>query len=124
MQTKPAKPAAKRTGKSQGKPKGRPGEARVATTIHITTDTLELISDAALAREIANVAKASHGQKVKRRDRDQCVAAVIEELIERHREELEVEGGTIRSSRTRRKAMEKNRQKQAKKGGKPAAKGS
>ncbi len=114
MRTTPAKPAARPKGK-------RPAEAKVATTIHITADTLELISDAALAREITNVAEASHGQKVKMRERNQCVAAVIEELIERHREELETEGGMIRSNRTRRKAMEKKRQKQTEKRGKPAA---
>ena len=88
---------------------------RVATTIRVSSEIFEILSDAALAREIANVAKAVHGQKVKRRDRNQCVAAVIEELIERHRDELETEGGTVRSSRSRRKAMEMKRRKQREK---------
>ena len=80
---------------------------RVTTTIRVSGETFEILSDAALAREITNVARASHGQKIKRRDRNQCIAAVVEELIERHRKELEAEGELIRSGRTRRKAAKK-----------------
>ncbi len=103
MAGKPARPKARKS----AKPKGGRGEARVLTTIHVSRDTFEMLSDAALAREIVNVARASHGQKVKMRDRNQCVAGVIEELIERHRTELEAEGELIRSGRTRRKAAAK-----------------
>ncbi len=66
-----------------------------------------------MAREIANVAKASHGIKVKPRDRDRSVAAVIEGLIEHHRPALEVEGEEIRVKRSRHKAAAKRRQAKA-----------
>ncbi len=105
MAGKLARPKARAPAKSKG---GR-GKVRVTTTIRVSGETFEILSDAALAREITNVAKASHGQKVKMRDRNQCVAAVVEELIERHRDELEAEGELIRSGRTRRKAVEKKR---------------
>ena len=106
MAGKPGKQARPKT-RTPARSKGRRGEVRVTTTIRVTGETFEILSDAALAREITNVAKASHGQKVKMRDRNQCVAAVVEELIERHRDELEAEGELIRSGRTRRKAAKK-----------------
>ena len=100
MARKPARPKARAPVKLKG---GR-GKVRVTTTIRVSGETFEVLSDAALAREIANVAKASHGQKVKMRDRNLCVAAVVEELIERHLTELEAEGELIKSSRVRHKA--------------------
>ena len=96
--------------------KGVPAEARVAMTIHVSGETFEIHGDAALAREIDNVAKASHGQKVKRRDRNQSIAAVIEELIERRLTELEIEGELIRAGRLRRRTAARKRRQQAKKG--------
>jgi hypothetical protein len=92
MRMKQAKPS----------PRGRlgygcaPGDPVVATTIHINGQTFEMLSNVALSREFANVAKASHGVKVKLRDRGQSVAAVIEELIERHRDELEDEARLVK----------------------------
>ena len=82
-----------------------PAEARVAMTIHVSGETLEILGDTALAREISNVAKASHGQKVKRENRNQSIAAVIEELIEDHRDELEAESKGIRPGQARREAL-------------------
>jgi len=73
-----------------------PGEPVVAITIHVNAETFEILGNVAFAREIVNVAKASHGRKVLRRDRNQSVAAVIEELIERHRAELEAEARTVK----------------------------
>lgn len=109
---KPAKKAARRPAKARGKP----AKVRVATTIHFSGETFEILGDAALAREIDNVAKASHGQKVKMRDRNQCIASVIEELIERHLKELESEGELIRADRVRRRAAARKLSRQ---GGKP-----
>ena len=108
MPTKPAKPAKKAT--------RRPAKVRVALTIHVSGETFEILGDAALAREIDNVAKASHGQKVKMRDRNQCIATVIEELIECRLNELEIEGDVIRASRLRRRTAARKRKQQAKKG--------
>ena len=96
--TKPAKRATR-----------QPAKVRVATTIHFSVETFEILGDAALAREIDNVAKASHGQKIKRRDRNQCIATVIEELIERHLNELEIEGELIRGGRLRRRTAARKR---------------
>ena len=113
--TKPAKPAKKAT-RRPANARGGPGKARVAMTIHVSGETFEILGDAALAREIDNVAKASHGQKVKMRDRNQCIATVIEELIERHLNELEIEGDVIRASSLRRRTAARKRKQQAKKG--------
>jgi len=68
----------------------------VAATIHVNAETFEMLSNVAFAREILNVAKAAHGRKVRLRDRNQSIAAVIEELIERHRDELEAEARTVK----------------------------
>ena len=53
----------------------------VAATIHVSGETSGILSKVALARESANVAKAFHVIKVKPRDRDRSVAAVIAGLI-------------------------------------------
>jgi len=74
----------------------KPGETIVATTIHVNGQTFEMLSNVALAREFTNVAKASHGAKIRLRDRSQSVATVIEELIERHRTELEAEAAMVK----------------------------
>ncbi len=116
--TKPAKRAkpAKKAIRRPARARGRPADVRVALTIHVSGETFEILGDAALAREIDNVAKASHGQKVKMRDRNQCIATVIEKLIERHLNELEIEGDVIRASRLRRRTAARKRKQQAKKG--------
>ena len=116
--TQPAKPAktAKPASRWPAKARGGPGKARVAMTIHVSVETFEILGDAALAREIDIVAKATHGQKVKRRDRNQNIAAVIEELIKRHLTELKIEGEVIRGSRLRRRTAARKRRQKAKKG--------
>lgn len=83
--TKPAKRAkpAKKAARLPARARAKPADVRVALTIHVSGEAFEILGDAALAREIDNVAKASHGRKVKMRDRNQCIATVIEELIER-----------------------------------------
>ncbi len=91
MRMKQAKPS----------PRGRlgygcvPGEPVVATTIHVNGETFEILSNVALARELTNVAKSSHGTKVESHDRGQSVATVIEELIYRHRAEFEAEAKLV-----------------------------
>jgi len=112
---KRAKPTKKATRRPARTSSG-PADVRVALTIHVSGETFEILGDAALAREIDNVAKASHGQKVKMRDRNQCIAAVIEELIERRLNELEIEGDVFRASRLRRRTAARKRKQQAKKG--------
>ncbi len=74
----------------------KPGEPVVATTIHINAETLEMLGNVALARALENVAKASHGRKVRQRDLALSVAAVIEKLIEDHREEFEAEARLVK----------------------------
>ncbi len=113
--TKPAKPAKKAT-RRPARARCKPADVRVAMTIHVSGETFEILGDAALTREIDNVAKASHGQKVKMRDRNQCIATVIEELIERHLNELEIEGDVIRASRLRRRTAARQRKPQAQQG--------
>ncbi len=115
MPTKPVKPAKKAT-RRPARARRKPADVRVALTIHVSGETFEILGDAALAREIDNVAKASHGQKVKMRDRNQCIASVIEELIERRLNELEIEGELIRASRLRRRTVAGKSKQQAKKG--------
>lgn len=102
MAAKPAKPA-KKAARRPARARCKPARVRVALTIHVSGETFEILGDAALAREIGNVAKASHGKKVRRRDRNQCIASVIEELIERRLNELEIEGELIRAGRLRRR---------------------
>lgn len=91
-----------------------PSEVSIATTIHVSGETLEILSNVALARELASVAKASHGIKVKPRDRDRSVAAVIEGLIEQNRPALAAEGEGMKVKRRRHRAAEKRRQEKAK----------
>lgn len=67
------------------------GGDRVAVTVRISRDTFELLQNIALGHEFAKVATASRGGQVAPRDRTQSVAAVIEHLIERHRDSLEAE---------------------------------
>ncbi len=109
---KPAKPASRQPVRARSKP----AEVRVALTIHVSGEAFDILGDAALAREIDNVAKASHGQKVKWQDRNQSIAAVIEGLIERNLTELEIEGEMIRGSRLRRRTAARKRRQKAKKG--------
>ena len=78
------------------------GEPVVAATIHINAKTFDMLVNVALARALNNVAKASHGRKVLKRDLSQSVASVIEELIECHREELEVEAHMVKGGPRRR----------------------
>ena len=72
------------------------GEESVATTVHISRETLEILRDVALAREMADIAEASQGGKIKTRNRVYSVASVIEDLIERHRVDLGAEAELIR----------------------------
>ena len=114
----PAKPAktAKPASRRPAKARGGPGKARVAMTIHVSGETFEILGDAALAREIDNIVKATHGQKIKRQDRIQNIVSVVEELIKRHLTELEIEGEVIRGSRLRRRTAARKRRQKAKKG--------
>ncbi len=68
----------------------------VATTIHVSFETLELLRNVALARELAHVAAASSSVRIKPRDRTYSVSSVIEDLIERHRAGLEAEAELLR----------------------------
>lgn len=90
MQGKHARRSARgRTGCSSG-------EESVATTVHVSRETLEILRDVALAREMADIAEASRGGRIKRRNRVYSVASVIEDLIERHRVGLEAEAELVR----------------------------
>ncbi len=109
MRAKQAKPQAP----GRAKRGRRLGDVSVAATIHVSGETFEILSNVALAREIANVAKASRGYKVKPRDRDRSVAAVIEGLIEQHRPALEAEGEEIKGKLARHRVAEKRRQAKA-----------
>ena len=80
------------------RPAGGPGQGgsksggdRVAVTVRVSRDTFELLQNIALGHEFSKVATASRGGQVAPRDRTQSVAAVIEHLIERHRDSLEAE---------------------------------
>ena len=64
---------------------------KVAVTVRVSRDTFELLQNVALGHEFSKVAAASRGGRVAPRDRSQSVAAVIEHLIERHRDSLEAE---------------------------------
>ncbi|MFQ5765277.1 MAG: hypothetical protein ACE5GT_10120 [Rhodospirillales bacterium] len=86
MQTKDAKPATRK-------------KPIVATTIRLKRDTFDMLFNVALARQIQRVASASRHAKIRRRDRAQSVAAVIEDLIERHRLALETEAEMIKGQR-------------------------
>lgn len=109
MQAKQTKPQAQGCAK-----RGRlPSDVSVAATIHVSGETFEILSNVTLARESANVAKAFHVIKVKPRDRDRSVAAVIEGLIEHHRPALEAEGEEIRVKLARHRAAEKRRKAKA-----------
>jgi len=80
-------------------PRGGPGGGqgaksggdRVAVTVHVSRDTFELLQNVALGHEFSKVAAASRGGLIAARDRTQSVAAVIEHLIERHRDSLKAE---------------------------------
>jgi len=80
------------------RPAGGPGQGgsksggdKVAVTVRVSRDTFELLQNIALGHEFSKVATASRGGQVAPRDRTQSVAAVIEHLIERHRDSLEAE---------------------------------
>ena len=75
---------------------GSSDKESVATTVHVSRATLEILRDVALAREMADIAEASHGGKIKTRRRVYTVAAVIEDLIERNRVGLENEAELVR----------------------------
>jgi len=75
-------------GKSGG---GKSGGDKVAVTVRVNRDTFDLLQNVALGHEFAKVATASRGGRVAPRDRSQSVAAVIEHLIERHRDSLEAD---------------------------------
>ncbi len=67
------------------------GGDKVAVTVRINRDTFDLLQNVALGHEFAKVATASRGGRVAPRDRTQSVAAIIEHLIERHRDSLEAD---------------------------------
>jgi len=70
---------------------GKPGGDKVAVTVRLSRDTFELLQNVALGHEFSKVAAASRGGRIDPRDRNQSVAAIIEHLIERHRDSLEAE---------------------------------
>ncbi len=95
-----AKPSADSEKGAAGRPAQGAGDDKVVTTIRVSRDTLEILRDAALARDIADVAEASRkGRRPKKPVRKHTVASVIEDLIERHRTELETEAMQIRGRR-------------------------
>lgn len=64
---------------------------KVAVTVRIDRDTFELLQNVALGHEVSRVAAASRHGHLHPRDRTQSVAAIIESLVERHRESLAAE---------------------------------
>lgn len=79
-------------GPSKGaKPTRGAADEKVAVTIRISRDTFELLQNVALGHEISKIASVSQGKRVTPRDRTQSVAAVIEALIDRHRDSLEAD---------------------------------
>ena len=70
------------------------GEGSVATTVHVSRETLEILRDVALAREMADIAEVACGGRVRRRV--YSVASVIEDLIEGNRAALEAKAKLIR----------------------------
>lgn len=81
----------RQTAAGSGAGSGKAGGDRVAVTVRIDRDTFELLQNVALGHEFSKVATASRGGQVAARDRNQSVAAVIEHLIERHRDSLKAE---------------------------------
>ncbi|HEX9702573.1 MAG TPA: hypothetical protein VGA19_06935 [Rhodospirillales bacterium] len=67
------------------------GGDKVAVTIRIDRDTFDLLQNVALGHEFSKVGSLSQGKKVASKDRTQSVAAVVEALIERHRDSLVAE---------------------------------
>lgn len=89
---------AERTRRTAGGPDQKGGQKgatsggdKVAVTVRINRDTFELLQNVALGHEFSKIATVSRGGRVAPRDRTQSVAAVIEHLIERHRDSLEAE---------------------------------
>ncbi|MBI2587083.1 MAG: hypothetical protein HYW28_14620 [Rhodospirillales bacterium] len=91
MTTERTRPAAGGPRQKGGRGSVNAGGDKVAVTVRISRDTFELLQNIALGHEFAKVATASRGGQVAPRDRTQSVAAVIEHLIERHRDSLEAE---------------------------------
>lgn len=95
MPKKQARPGISVTGRS-AKPKRGPAKARVTTKISLDRETIEMLSDVALARRLVDVANASKGKKIMARDRKYSVAKVIEDLIESHHAALKAEAHTVK----------------------------
>lgn len=70
---------------------GSTGGDKVAVTVRLDRDIFELLQNVALGHEFSKVATASRRGEIQPRDRNQSVAAVIEHLIQRHRDSLEAE---------------------------------
>jgi hypothetical protein len=64
-------------------------QPRVAVTLHIAKDALELLRDVALAGQLTNVAERSHDGLIDDRPRPTSVEAVVAMLIESNRPWLE-----------------------------------
>lgn len=81
----------RQTARGAGQGAVKAGGDKVAVTVRIGRDTFELLQNVALGHEFSKVGAASRGGRVHPRDRNQSVAAVIENLIERHRDSLAAE---------------------------------
>ena len=71
-------------------------QARVALTLHIARESFELLRDAALAGQLANVAERSHPRPLPGEQMPSTVDAVVEMLIAVGRPWLEGQAETIR----------------------------
>ena len=67
-----------------------PAKVKVATTVHLTRETLELLRDVALARHISDIGAINKREQVKRKSQPN-ISDVIADLIDRSRPNLEHE---------------------------------
>lgn len=67
-----------------------PGGVKVATTVHLKREILELLRDVALARHISDIGSINKRQRVKMKSQPN-ISDVISELVERARPILEHE---------------------------------
>jgi hypothetical protein len=67
-----------------------PAKVKVATKVHLTRETLELLRDVALARHISDIGAINKRERVKLKSPPN-ISDIISELVERARPNLEQE---------------------------------
>jgi hypothetical protein len=82
-------PSEKKAGKTGGAHPD-PAKVKVATTVHLTRETLELLRDVALARHISDIGALNKHERVKTRNQPN-ISDIISDIVDRHRPALEDE---------------------------------